>query len=73
MVSIYIAIISLILISNIYKFCNDFVKFKQIRRFYKDILKVEDKNIASTDWKFIVDRLVKNQLYFCENFTKSVG
>jgi len=63
-VSIYIGIISLILLSNIYKFGKDLKKFKKIRRFYNDVLKVKDSDLISTDWKYIVDRLLKNQLYF---------
>ena len=63
-VSTYIAIISLILIGSFYKFYNNIKKFKKIRKFYKDILKLKDDQLISTDWRYIVDRLVKNQLFY---------
>ena len=63
-VSIYIAIISLILIGSFVKFFTNMKKFKQIRKFYRDILKLQDKDLVCTDWKFIIDKLLENQLYF---------
>jgi autophagy-related protein 9 len=63
-VSTYIAIISLILIGNLYKFYNSIKKFNQVNKFYRDILKLKDDELNCTDWKYIVERLVKNQLYF---------
>ena len=63
-VSTYIAIISLILIGNLYKFYNSIKKFNQVNKFYRDILKLKDDELNCTDWKYIVERLVDNQLYF---------
>ena len=63
---LYMAVILIFFSSYIYKFFCDIIKFKHIRTFYNDILKIKDNDIDTLDWRYITKRLIENQMYFCD-------